>query len=288
MAHTREQVVAHLKCKNWKVSSFICLAIFVAASLFLHIVRWTSRFLDVRRTVPLSDVLDYLPEKSTEAERSDDIYHFQFGGPGLSSAEASVFAAAKNLSSMLISKLGSNPAGNIANSIGQSKWYAWHAQRPGVMTICETGFFQGHSASIFLQANKKAKMVSLEVVDQHSGARDLLHSIFPGRFFFVEGDSAHTLPRLPAILQSQGFHDFQKCDLISIDGNALPHGGPLIEMRLWEQHAHHATIVLIDDCKFKALAPWSRECIMEARSSDLEKAVASGLMQVHGDRKSVV
>ena len=175
--------------------------------------------------------------------------------------------AAHNMSHVPVGHM----TGNVGASRGQSAFYSWQAKRPGVRTICESGFFLGHSAALFLQAAPTAKVISLDIVDAVVPQRWLADA-FPTRFQFVAGDSNQTIRRLKPLLPRKG------CDLISIDGDYRV-AGPLNEMKLWERHAHRDTTVLIDDCIGPESSRLFRYC-NGARRTDLANALRSGLLQL--------
>jgi len=140
---------------------------------------------------------------------------------------------------------GRNPTGTIAASAGQMAHYAWHASRPDVETICESGFGFGHSSALFLEANPIAVVISLDLFDAHPESLKLFNEMFPGRFFFFVGDSAQTIPMLNDLLRGKlPSGGPLLCDLISVDGG----GQDGREFLAWLPHTHSSTRVVVDDC----------------------------------------
>ena len=97
----------------------------------------------------------------------------------------------------------------------QRQWYVALAQLPCVRRICEVGFNEGHSASLWLAANPAAEVVMFDLYDQPSAplGETFLRSEFgDDRLHVVRGASQLTVPLFAAT------HPAAKCDLLVIDG----------------------------------------------------------------------
>ena len=97
----------------------------------------------------------------------------------------------------------------------QRQWYVALAQLPCVRRICEVGFNEGHSASLWLAANPAAEVVMFDLYDQPSaplGEAFLRGEFGDGRLHVVRGASQLTVPLFAAT------HPAAKCDLVVIDG----------------------------------------------------------------------
>ena len=87
-----------------------------------------------------------------------------------------------------------------------------------IKTICEIGFFTGHSTLLWLMANPKAMVISFDLWEHpHASVGEKFIRDLPGinasRWFVYKGDSAKVIKsfnqRHPNIV----------CDLISVDGS---------------------------------------------------------------------
>lgn len=128
------------------------------------------------------------------------------------------------------------------HQVGTMSWlsnmclYFWKvAHRTNIHSICEVGFGNGFSSTLFLTAGN-ATMVSFDLFPQkvesnsemgdlmvympksQTAGRAFINSKFPGRFTAVEGYSTTTVPEF---VRS---HPGYKCDLIFIDGSHTTEG----------------------------------------------------------------
>jgi hypothetical protein len=89
---------------------------------------------------------------------------------------------------------------------------AW-IDKPGVRTICETGFNAGHSALRFL-SQSKANVIEFDDASHKYAlpAAKFLSTKFPGRMMMVWGDSKTKVPEF------HGKHPNTMCDIIIVDG----------------------------------------------------------------------
>lgn len=88
------------------------------------------------------------------------------------------------------------------------------AQQPWVKTICETGFSAGHSAMLFLLANRQAEVYSFGLGSQSysATAQKFLSKKFGDRFQLTKGNSTTQLPLFRKL------HPGVQCDLMFVDG----------------------------------------------------------------------
>ena len=151
--------------------------------------------------------------------------------------------------------------------VGHTGWlsnmcmYFWKvSHNPSLQNICEVGFGNGFTSTIFLTSSK-ANMTSFDLFpkpgEKHAvnnemgdlmkymplsqqGAIAFLKAKFPGRFTDVSGSSADTVPEF--VKHNPNF----KCDLILIDGSHQEEA-TLVDFRNFRHLARQDTIVLIDD-----------------------------------------
>lgn len=146
--------------------------------------------------------------------------------------------------------------------------YFWRvAHSKSVNHICEVGFGNGFSSTLFLTAGN-ASMISFDLFPDEGAthvkgkhdmqsymqympksqgaARRLINHLFPGRFTAYAGSSEFSIPTF--IQNNAGY----KCDLIYIDGchEKIP---TLNDIRNFRALAHSETIVLFDDLENTAV-----------------------------------
>lgn len=150
--------------------------------------------------------------------------------------------------------------------VGHSGWltnmcmYYWNqAHSPHIKTICEVGFGNGFTSTIWLTSGdatvysfdlfpEEGKVVaSAEMGDfvNYMGASQntaihFLQNKFPSRFHPIRGYSDKTVPEFARVNSSV------KCDIILIDGSHTTQG-TLVDFRNFKKLAHKGTTVLIDD-----------------------------------------
>ena len=106
----------------------------------------------------------------------------------------------------------SRTGGHVSWHPEQEKIYHEIAKMDFVKTICEVGFYAGHSAFIWLNSNPKVKVFSFDRGGVFEIANEL-KVIFPHRFQLILGPSQKTVPE---------FHIKNtnvKCDIVFIDGS---------------------------------------------------------------------
>lgn len=146
--------------------------------------------------------------------------------------------------------------------------YFWRiAHSNSVNHICEVGFGNGFSSTLFLTAGN-ATMISFDLFpdegvvhvrgkhDMQSfmqfmpksqgAARKLINHLFPGRFTAYAGSSEFSIPAF--VQNNPGY----KCDLIYIDG-CHEKDPTLNDIRNFRALAHNETIVLFDDLENTAV-----------------------------------
>lgn len=156
--------------------------------------------------------------------------------------------------------------GNISwlNNMCMYFWSLTHRNRKSIKRMCEVGFGNGHSSTLFLTATNdvKSTMISFDLFlfdeSSHSSGRhdmgqylntmgksqkaavDYINATFPGRFRISPGTSDYTIPNF--IGDNPGY----KCDLIYIDG--CHELGPMLnDIQNFRKLATNNTIVLLDD-----------------------------------------
>jgi len=116
------------------------------------------------------------------------------------------------------------------------------ASKPGVKTICETGFNGGHSALRWV-LHSQAHVYSFDL-GQHAyaaPAAQWIQAKYPGRHTATWGDSTVTLPKFAAE------HPDVKCDLIFVDGGHSEMVANLDMKNFKVLAAPHTNVVMIDD-----------------------------------------
>lgn len=93
----------------------------------------------------------------------------------------------------------------------QQKWLCDFAARLGALSIGETGFNAGFSASALLSSHPDAKVTSFDLGEYAhvADAKTLVDARFPGRHRLITGDSRLTLPN---------YKSEELFDLVFIDG----------------------------------------------------------------------
>lgn len=131
--------------------------------------------------------------------------------------------------------------GHIGEIQNQTRDYASASTLPGVKVICEVGFNAGHSATVFLSSNPEARYLTFDFGDLRWAAaqRDYVNTMFPGRFFYVLGDSHKT------IKEYHLKNPHEKCDLWSIDGDHS--SGASIDFEAAREMSWPGAYVLADD-----------------------------------------
>lgn len=134
----------------------------------------------------------------------------------------------------------------------KKRWNIFDCARKS-QTIMEIGFNAGHSAFLFLIANKTSK-IQLFDLGEHSYSKDcfnFLNLMFPGRLSIIWGNSLETI---------ENFNDKPYFDLIHIDGG---HQRFIAEadIRNSRRFASCDTLVIFDDILYDPLASLLQELI---------------------------
>ncbi|HEY2810417.1 MAG TPA: class I SAM-dependent methyltransferase [Rhabdochlamydiaceae bacterium] len=128
-------------------------------------------------------------------------------------------------------------------ALQKKQFICWLQSHPGIKKIAEIGLNGGHSAEVFFQnCCDLQKFLSFDI-QKHSytnAAQEYLEKRYKGRFIFIPGDSAVTVPRY-----ARNAPDAQ-CDLIYIDGNHS-YWGALTDILNCHLLAHENTVLWIDD-----------------------------------------
>lgn len=93
----------------------------------------------------------------------------------------------------------------------QMESYIALARDPSVKTICETGFWLGHSSALWLCANPNATLYSFDLEFPNSSL-STIQARFGERFVHLKGDSMKTLTKFAQQTQPP------ECDLMIMDG----------------------------------------------------------------------
>ena len=94
--------------------------------------------------------------------------------------------------------------------------YVEQAIQPSVKTVCETGFYLGESAALWLCANPDVHVYTYDLMFPAENLK-LLQDAFPGRITAIEGDSVVNL-KTYAEDASNPF-----CDIMVVDGGHMEH-----------------------------------------------------------------
>ena len=84
--------------------------------------------------------------------------------------------------------------GHTGRHVDQSKLYHEISKLSFINTVCETGFWAGHSAFLWLNSNLNVKLYSFDLGPRNS-MDAVIKSIFGDRFHMTKGDSRKTLPK---------------------------------------------------------------------------------------------
>lgn len=110
-----------------------------------------------------------------------------------------------------------------------------------IHNVMEIGFNAGHSAELFLSANKNINLVSFDIGshDYVKFGKELIDTNFPNRHTLIIGNSLNTVPEYAKKTN-------KKFDLIFIDGG---HSYEVAKNDLLncKQLAHENTILILDD-----------------------------------------
>ena len=146
----------------------------------------------------------------------------------------------------------------------KKQFVGWLKEHPHIQTIAEIGLNSGHSAeNFFLNIPELKQFISFDI--QHHEytkiAREYLEREYPGRFFFIQGDSAITVPEFAKSTNAV-------CDLIYIDGNHS-YEGAIQDLINCRKLAHENTVLWIDDYN----GPSVRRAIFECHREKIIKIV---------------
>jgi len=191
----------------------------VASSAFMLLVFLTLFCYNDRRVIPLSGgaaspPFDFVPPAPKSLSDCDKLF-----GPDTAAAAfqlSSEYHAFFSAFSATVNESIVDEAveGFTFQQPTQFKVLHYLASRPGVHSICETGFNLGHSSFNYLAANPHAIVHSFDL-GIHQYARNMaafLHRLFPRRFFIHFGDSTKTVPEFAHT------HPDHRCDFIYVDG----------------------------------------------------------------------
>lgn len=105
-------------------------------------------------------------------------------------------------------------------------------------TACELGFMAGHTSLMFLEALPQSTVYSFDLNDNPWTARNAQHlgDTYTGRFHFIPGDSAVTLPNVT------GVH----CDVLLIDGSK-DGAQRLKDIRAFRSISHKGAVLFLDE-----------------------------------------
>lgn len=131
---------------------------------------------------------------------------------------------------------GSMTSGNI---VPEQAWAYLDMARRNATVICETGFFRGVSAHLWLYAHAENRVYSFDVGFPHHALDALSQSFGPGRLRTYAGSTRRTLPRFQL---PPGEH----CDVVSIDAS---HDGwdPYYDLAALLPHTRCGAHVIFDD-----------------------------------------
>ena len=131
--------------------------------------------------------------------------------------------------------------GHMGEVRAQVRDYAAISMLPGISTVCEIGFNAGHSATIFLEMNSRARYIGFDMASLAwtNHQVDLVSRRYPGRFTLIRGNSFIKVP------EYQRANPSVKCDVWSIDGD---HGkGVARDFESARTMASPTGLVLADD-----------------------------------------
>ena len=157
--------------------------------------------------------------------------------------------------------------GNIYDVEDEVLFYMKVARRPGIETICETGFNAGHSAITFLFANPRATYIGFDLGDMQwsSASVGYVKAVFGDRFIYHKGKSVNTL--------NPEHMGGRRCDLLSVDAN---HHESYTDFKLGKEVSRANAYILADD--------FSSDCPLVPR--DWGRAVNEGwirTLEAHKD-----
>ena len=129
----------------------------------------------------------------------------------------------------------------------QWMYYAHLANSEKPRIVCEIGFNAGHSAAVWLMANRNISLLSFDMCS-HPYTRpnfDMLvgSAVGKSRATLICGDSRETLP---AYIARQANPPEVLCDIVHVDGG---HEGdvPEMDLRHMRRLSHNHTVLLMDD-----------------------------------------
>merc|ERR1719161_3121993 len=93
----------------------------------------------------------------------------------------------------------------------QMQAYVQYARKTSTRTVCETGFYLGQSAALWLCLNRNATLYSFDL-EFPSESLQVIKAAFGERFIPIEGDSQTTLAEFAAQPEAPS------CDIMSMDG----------------------------------------------------------------------
>jgi hypothetical protein len=133
--------------------------------------------------------------------------------------------------------------GHTGRTSAARQWYVAAARLPCVRRICEVGFNEGHSASLWLLANPEAEVVMFDLYEQPSAplGEAFLRDAFGDRLYVVRGPSEVTVPHFSFS------HPATKCDLLVVDGSHEENvvSADIANLRHLARSAFH--LLLLDD-----------------------------------------
>ena len=117
---------------------------------------------------------------------------------------------------------------------------------PGIGLAMEIGFNAGHSADLFLSANKFMKLISFELegYDYVLKGKNYIDNTYPFRHRLVLGDSAASVP----LFSQENFN--LKFDFIFIDGDHS-YEGALSDLFNCRCLAHKRSLIVMDDTRLE-------------------------------------
>jgi len=140
----------------------------------------------------------------------------------------------------------------------QAPYFYALASNNAIKTICEVGFNTGHSALLWLWANRKSDIISFDL-GQHAAVQvgfEFLSARFPGRLDLVRGNSSETVPEYSKACRHHQHCPQSRCDIVYIDGGHQ-HDQPWIDLTNMRRLSHENTIVLMDDTTISCSYPSS-------------------------------
>lgn len=123
------------------------------------------------------------------------------------------------------------------------------AQSPCIETICEIGFNMGHSALLWLTANKNARVIMFDLWEHPYAeiglsfirSNDNLNASSDSRLTVIKGPSEKTVPTFHALNPNI------KCDLLSVDGDHRFKGATQDIENMMRLANRNFNVLLVDD-----------------------------------------